>query len=155
PWTAVYGGHPGRIRRGIPAGGPVHERAGRRANLWQSQRGVLLCLLGRARALDLRPAGPGPRHGCIPQTPFMKKILALFFAACLSAPAAEPVLKVENRWIVEVPPNAKDSAAFLTVVNPGTVPVKITGARTEAARRVAPMATTNSGGSLGMKDVPF
>jgi len=85
----------------------------------------------------------------------MKKILALLFAACLSAPAAEPVLKVENPWIVAVPPNAKDSAAFLTVVNPGAVPVKITGARTEAARRVAPMATINSGGSLGMKDVPF
>ena len=86
----------------------------------------------------------------------MKKyLLLLLLAAPLSVRAEDVPLKFQNPWIVAVPPNSKDSAAFVTVVNPGSKPVKITSVRGEIAKRMSPMITTNVGGSLGMKDVPF
>lgn len=84
----------------------------------------------------------------------MKKFLVLVIAACVSAQAAEPALKVENAWVFAVPPSAKDTAAFMVLKNTGGEPLKVTGGRTGAARKVSPMVTTNHDGRLGMKDVP-
>jgi copper(I)-binding protein len=69
--------------------------------------------------------------------------------------AADAVLTIETPWVFAVPPGAKDTAAFLTFVNTGSVPVRVTGGRTEAAKRLAPMITTKEEGRLGMKDVTY
>lgn len=86
----------------------------------------------------------------------MKKIVLLCFLAVLaSVHAAEPALKVESPWVFAVPPAAKDTAAFMTLVNTGSVPIRVTGGKTDVAARVAPMITTKTEGRMGMKDVPY
>ena len=87
----------------------------------------------------------------------MKPAVFLGLLACLAMPlrAAEPLISVENPWIFAVPPGAKDTAAFMTLVNTGTVPVRVTAGKTSAAARVAPMVTTKHEGQMGMKDVPY
>ena len=81
-------------------------------------------------------------------------VLFLIFGAAISF-SGEATLKVERPWIFAVPPNAQDTAAFMTLVNPGPTPLRVTGGRTDVADRVAPMVTTKTEGRLGMKDVPF
>jgi copper(I)-binding protein len=83
----------------------------------------------------------------------MLKILPLLLCA-LVAHAAEPSLQVESPWVFAVPPGTKDTAAFMTLVNTGKVPVRVTGGSTDAAARLVPMVTTQADGRLGMKDVP-
>jgi copper(I)-binding protein len=86
----------------------------------------------------------------------MKKTILLFsLIALASVQAAEPALKVESPWVFAVPPTAKDTAAFMTLVNSGSVPIRITGGKTDVAARVAPMITTKTEGRMGMKDVPY
>ena len=81
---------------------------------------------------------------------------ALLFLASTSAVfAQETSLHVEKPWVFAVPPGAADTAAFMTLVNTGKVAVRVTGGKTEAAARVAPMATTKTEGRMGMKDVAF
>jgi copper(I)-binding protein len=82
-------------------------------------------------------------------------LLVSALALPLLGRAADAALKVETPWIFAVPPGAKDTAAFLTLVNTGSVPVRVTGGRTEAAKRLAPMITTKDEGRLGMKDVKY
>lgn len=72
-----------------------------------------------------------------------------------SAPAAPPSVEVEKPWIFAVPPGAKDTAAFMTLVNTGKTPVRLTGGSSPTATRVAPMITTKSEGRMGMADVPY
>lgn len=67
--------------------------------------------------------------------------------------ADDSVLQVEKPWIFAVPPGAKDTAAFMTLVNPGTTPIRLTGGSSPAAGRVAPMITTKTDGRMGMQDV--
>jgi len=87
----------------------------------------------------------------------MKKFLAL--ALCLmilpAAQGGEIPLKVEGAWIFSPPPVSKETAAFMTLVNTGTTPLRVTGAETPAAGRVVPMITTKTEGRTGMKDVAF
>jgi copper(I)-binding protein len=72
-----------------------------------------------------------------------------------TAGVADTPLKVESPWVFAVPPGANDTAAFMTLVNMGSVPLRVTGGRTEAARRLAPMITTKEEGRMGMKDVKY
>ena len=87
----------------------------------------------------------------------MKKFLAL--ALCLmilpAAQGGEIPLKVEGAWIFAPPPGSEETAAFMTLVNTGTTPLRVMGAETPAAGRVVPMITTKTDGRMGMKDVPF
>lgn len=86
----------------------------------------------------------------------MRKMLFLLTLALLSAArgfAAE--LKVESPWVFAVPPGAKDTAAFMTLVNTGDKPIRLTGGKTEVADRVSPMITTKTEGRMGMKDVSY
>lgn len=86
----------------------------------------------------------------------MKSVLILVSLAVLSVARGQDAgLKVESPWVFAVPPTAKDTAAFMTLVNTGTAPIRITGGKTEAAARVAPMITTKTDGRMGMKDVPY
>ena len=82
-------------------------------------------------------------------------LLVVTLVLPLSGQAADAPLKVESPWVFAVPPGAKDTAAFLTFVNTGSVPVRVTGGKTEAAGRLAPMITTKDEGRLGMKDVTY
>jgi copper(I)-binding protein len=85
-----------------------------------------------------------------------RKLFCLLVLAALPALGAQlPDLKVESAWVFAVPPGAKDSAAFMTFVNTGRVPIRVTGGKTEAAGRLAPMITTKEEGRMGMKDVTF
>jgi len=88
----------------------------------------------------------------------MKKLtfLALLTLFVFSeAKSADGVLKVENSWIFAGPPGSKETAAFMTLVNTGPAPMRVTGGETPVASRVAPMVTTKTDGRMGMKDVPF
>jgi len=81
-------------------------------------------------------------------------LVSLVVGLFSSSQAGEVVLQVEKPWIFAVPPGAKDTAAFMTLVNPGTTPIRLTGGSSPAAGRVAPMITTKSDGRMGMQDVP-
>jgi len=86
----------------------------------------------------------------------MRKMLFLLTLALLSAArgiAAD--LKVESPWVFAIPPGAKDTAAFMTLVNTGDKPIRLTGGKTEVADRVSPMITTKTEGRMGMKDVSY
>ncbi len=83
----------------------------------------------------------------------IKYLLVLFLA--VSALPALAELMVEDPWIMALPPAAKDTAAFMTLVNAGTAAVRITGGQTDAAKKVSPMVSTHQDGATGMKDVPF
>lgn len=86
----------------------------------------------------------------------MKSLIAFTALAAVSAAWGQVAeIKVENPWIFAVPPGAADTAAFMTLVNTGTVAVRLTGAEGDVARRLAPMITTREDGRLGMKDVSF
>ena len=88
----------------------------------------------------------------------MKNLLAsvLVTVSCLSLlQGGEIPLKVEGAWIFAPPPGSKETAAFMTLVNSGTVPLRVTGGETPVAGRVTPMLTTKSDGRMGMKDTPF
>lgn len=82
-------------------------------------------------------------------------LLVLTLTLPVLARAADATVKVESPWVFAVPPGAKDTAAFLTFVNTASVPVRVTGGKTEAAKRLAPMITTKDEGRLGMKDVKY
>jgi copper(I)-binding protein len=82
--------------------------------------------------------------------------LALFLIGSLSVSLGdEPSLRVEHPWIFAVPPGSKDTAAFMTLVNTGKKSLRVTGAKTVVAERIAPMITTKSDGRMGMEDVAF
>ncbi len=85
----------------------------------------------------------------------MKIIVLSFFLGASWVLGSEVPLKVESPWVFAVPPGAKDTAAFMTFVNTSTVPVRVTGGKTDVAARVAPMITTKTEGRMGMKDVPY
>jgi copper(I)-binding protein len=86
----------------------------------------------------------------------MRKLFVLLALALLPAvPGRAGDLKVDTPWIFAVPPGAKDTAAFMSFVNTGAKPIRITGGKTEIAERMAPMITTKTEGRLGMKDVSY
>ena len=87
----------------------------------------------------------------------MKKFLALVLCLMIlpAAQGGEIALQVENPWIFSPPPVSKETAAFMTLINTGATPLRVTGAETPAAGRVVPMITTKTEGRTGMKDVPF
>lgn len=82
----------------------------------------------------------------------MIKTILLLAASAVPAIAG---LTVEKPWVMALPPSAKDTAAFMVFVNDGPEPVRITGGRTAAAKRLAPMISTHESGRTGMQDVPF
>jgi copper(I)-binding protein len=86
----------------------------------------------------------------------MRKLLFLVTFALL--PAARGLagdVKVETPWVFAVPPGAKDTAAFMSLINTSDKPVRLTGGKTEVADRVSPMITTKTEGRMGMKDVDY
>jgi copper(I)-binding protein len=86
----------------------------------------------------------------------MRKILFLVTLALL--PAARGLaadLKVETPWVFAVPPGAKDTAAFMSLINTSDKAIRVTGGKTDVADRVSPMITTKTEGRMGMKDVPY
>lgn len=86
----------------------------------------------------------------------MKRLFFLLSLALLPAARGQDGgLKVESPWVFAVPPGAKDTAAFMTLVNTGAAAIRVTGGKTDAAVRVAPMITTKTEGRMGMKDVPY
>ncbi len=86
----------------------------------------------------------------------MRNLIFLLALALLPAAWGQVAeLKVESPWVFAVPPGAKDTAAFMTLMNTGTATVRVISAKTEAAARVAPMITTKTEGRMGMKDVPY
>lgn len=86
----------------------------------------------------------------------MRKLIFMLTLALLpAAQALAAEVKVESPWIFAVPPGAKDTAAFMSLVNTSDKPIRLTGGKTEAAERVSPMITTKTDGRMGMKDVDY
>lgn len=84
-----------------------------------------------------------------------KSLFPLTLALLPVAQAMAADLKVESPWVFAVPPGAKDTAAFMTLVNASDKPIRLTGGKTEVADRVSPMITTKTEGRMGMKDVSY
>ncbi len=61
------------------------------------------------------------------------RLLVLFF---LLVPALAQA-RVEGGWVRLVPPVLKDTAAYLTLVNPGPKPLRLLGGETPIAQRVS------------------
>jgi copper(I)-binding protein len=60
-------------------------------------------------------------------------------------------IKIEDPWIRAVPPSAKSTAAFMTIVNKSDQPVTIRGGSCPVAAEVRPMVTTRQDdGVMGM-----
>lgn len=60
-------------------------------------------------------------------------------------------IKIEDPWIRAVPPSAKSTAAFMTIVNRSDQPVIIKGGSCPVAAEVRPMITTKQDdGVMGM-----
>lgn len=81
-------------------------------------------------------------------------LAALVAVGPLTARACGDGLTVQSPWIVAVPPNAKATAAFMTLVNQGTTKIEIVGGSCEIAGLVEPMIGTDHDGMAGMKTVP-
>jgi len=81
-------------------------------------------------------------------------LTALIAVGALTAHACGDGLTVQSPWIVAVPPNAKATAAFMTLINKDDEPVEIVGGTCEIAGLVEPMIGTNHDGMAGMKTVP-
>ena len=82
---------------------------------------------------------------------------AILFAAGASAGDPSPTLKIEDAWVRAMPPSAGNTAAYMTLINDGDKPVRLTGGSTPIAGSVSPMITTRKQVSgtevLGMADV--
>jgi len=78
----------------------------------------------------------------------------LIAGVCLTAQACTDNLEIKNPWIVAVPPNAKATAAFMTITNKGEEKLEIVGGSCEVAGKVEPMIATKDGDMAGMKTVP-
>ncbi len=81
-------------------------------------------------------------------------LTALIAVGSLTARACNDELVIKNPWIVAVPPNAKASAAFMTLVNQGDTKIEVVGGSCEIAGLVEPMIGTDDHGMAGMKSVP-
>ncbi len=69
--------------------------------------------------------------------------IAVVFLAAVATGADDGLpLKVTEAWVRAVPPVADGTAAFMTLVNDGDMPLRLTGGSTPIAKSVAPMITT-------------
>jgi copper(I)-binding protein len=69
-------------------------------------------------------------------------ILSLAGIFAIQSHAEEPPVKIEKAWIRAVPPISSDTAAYMTIVNTGKEPLKLTGGSTPIATMVHAMITT-------------
>ncbi len=68
-------------------------------------------------------------------------VCSIFLTA--SAPLrADPAVTIEGGWVRAVPPGYVNTAAYLTIKNPGASTVRVTGATATVAESVGPMITT-------------
>lgn len=63
-------------------------------------------------------------------------------AAGVPALLADPAVTIEGGWVRAVPPGYENTAAYLTIRNPGDSAVRLTGATSSVAKSVDPMITT-------------
>lgn len=81
-------------------------------------------------------------------------LAAVIAASTLCLRACDDDLVVKGAWIVAVPPNAKATAAFMTLVNKGDEKAEVVGGSCDIAELVEPMIGTHEDGMAGMKTVP-
>ena len=60
------------------------------------------------------------------------------------APADDLPIKVENAWLLALPPVAEATAAYMKIKNLGATPLKLIGASSPIATRIEPMITTKT-----------
>lgn len=68
-------------------------------------------------------------------------VCSIFLTAAASL-RADPAVTIEGGWVRAVPPGYVNTAAYLTIKNPGTSAVRLTGAAASVAESVDPMITT-------------
>jgi copper(I)-binding protein len=73
-------------------------------------------------------------------------------AAAGSVPAA--AITVSDAWARPTPPSSTVAAAYLTIVNHGIKPDRLTGVSTPAAARAALHRTVSQNGMMAMEAVP-
>lgn len=89
----------------------------------------------------------------------MQTVARLLFSLTLSVICASPgfadtPVTVVNPSVRLMPPNAKVSAAFMTLRNDGPKPIKIIGASNPASQTTEIHTHLNEGGLLKMRQIP-
>lgn len=100
------------------------------------------------------------RGQAIKATLFTAAALAIAGTA-LPASGGEPSppehLKIQGAWVRAMPPGSDATAAYMTLINDGDTPLRLTGANTPVAKSASPMITTKKEVSgtevLGMQGV--
>lgn len=77
-------------------------------------------------------------------------MLAMLLAA---AAAASATLRVTDGWVKAPPPGASSAAGYLTVLNDGRTPDRLTSVTTDAAARAEVHTMDMSGGVMRMRAV--
>ena len=70
------------------------------------------------------------------------RLMILMFAGLGGANAQPPDLEIKEAWLRAVPPGSSATAAYLTLINRGDIPVELTGASAEISPDIRPMITT-------------
>jgi len=85
----------------------------------------------------------------------MKKTALLLFLFVVGGIYAytQPVIKIVNPWVRAVPPNMKNSALFMTIVNEGDEDDELIGVETDVAKMVQIHKTVNEKGVMKMLHV--
>ena len=69
-------------------------------------------------------------------------LIVLLFAGIGSAIAQPLPLEIKGAWLRAVPPGSSATAAYMTLINRGDVPLELTGATSTFSPDVRPMITT-------------
>ena len=85
-----------------------------------------------------------------------KRLILFFslFAAALPAPAEQcgtGCVTIENAWTRALPPVSVNGAAYMTIINEGSRPDRLTGASSAIADRVEIHTHEYSGGMMSMR----
>ena len=75
-------------------------------------------------------------------------------ASKFSRAAGSLPLTVQGAVVVAVPPSLKDTAAYMTLTNTGSQPIRLVGFTTPVSGHNMLMTTVQSGGMMGMRMVP-
>jgi len=83
----------------------------------------------------------------------MNKYLLTFIFCLVSFDIFAASLKIENAWMREAPPTAKNLAGYVELHNPGSKTVTITSATSNTFKRVEIHVTSFENGMMRMKEM--
>ena len=90
------------------------------------------------------------RTSCSPVS-LLRRLSGLVFLAMLPLGTALAEIHVSNPWSLPLPPTAVNGAAYLTMMNQGADPVRLTGATTDRADSVEIHTHVHENGQMSMK----